>query len=159
MTLAVESRRINRDMDRILQQSRISDEVPVRIHTRETDAGGSPELHEAFIRYIGQVCQCGRKADPEDPNDFGCRPDEERRFHLTRSKMHPQRLKRAFRQLRSIAPREYDACYLIAALGFTWHGALDKLNADNLSRGRDEYSEADFTVLTIAGFSKLTASY
>ena len=168
MTLATEATRINRDMDRILSQSRIDDEVPVRIHSRDTDAGGAPELHPAFVRYIGQVCWCGRRAVC-DPGCRATRGDEHLStceppctpgsFRTSQHKAHPQRLKRAFRQLRTIAPQEYDACWLIAALGFTWHGAMERINTQNVSRGRAEYSEADFTVLTIAGFSKIVAAF
>jgi hypothetical protein len=73
--------------------------------------------------------------------------------------MNTARLKRALRQLRRLAPREYDALYLMLALGYTWHGAREKMNGDCLTRGQAEYSEADFLVLTISGSSLLLAGY
>jgi len=170
VTLAAEAARINRGMEHVFAQSRIGDEVPVRMTIRDVDAGGAPELNPALIRYIGAICTCGRAAvcDPSCRATRGdehlsicepaCRPNNHR-FYASSNKAHPQRLKRAFRLLRQIAPKEHDACWLIAALGFTWHGALERMNTDNVSRGQEPYSEAEFTVLTIAGFSKLVAAF
>jgi hypothetical protein len=156
-TLGGEIKWLNREMGRVMAQSTLRGEVPVRIHSRETDGGGSPEWHPAFERWIdaGEACDvltCRelRHTHPER---------SQARFREPDLKMHPQRLKRALRQLRRLAPREYDALYLMVALGYTWEDARSKINADNLTRGKDEYSEAEFLILTVSGSSLLLASY
>ena len=73
--------------------------------------------------------------------------------------MNTARLKRALRQVRKLAPREYDALYLMIALKYTWHDARTKMNEDNLRRNQPEYSEADFLIITVSGASLLLASY
>ena len=144
-TLPQEIRWINREMGRVLGQSSLAAEAPTRIHCRETDAGGAPEWHPDFEKWID--------AEREE------RPRYQSRFYEPDRKLHPQRLKRAMRQLRRLAPREYDAIYLMIGLGYTWHDARTKMNEDNLTRGREEYSEAEFLILTVSGSSLLLASY
>lgn len=144
-TLPQEVRWINREMNRVLAQSTLDDEVPMRIHCRETDAGGAPEWHPTFERWI----------DAERIDT----PRTAARFYEPDRKLHPQRLKRALRQVRKLAPREYDVLYLMIALKYTWDDARVKLNEDNLRRGQPEYSEAEFLILAVSGSSLLLASY
>lgn len=156
-TIGQEVRWLNREMSRVLAQSSLAAEAPSRIHTRETDAGGTPEWHPSFERWIdaGEACVVATCRDTRHLN-----PDRQAtHFREPDHRMHPQRLKRALRQLRRLAPREYDAMYLMIALGYTWHDAREKLNADNLGRGKPEYTEAEFLVLTVAGSSLLLAGY
>jgi hypothetical protein len=136
--------RLNRGIPYMTAQSSLGAEVPIRIHSRETDAGGAPEWHTSFERWIDAERDMTRRQD---------------RFYESDKKMNTARLKRALRQLRRLAPREYDALYLMLALGYTWHGAREKMNGDCLTRGQAEYSEADFLVLTISGSSLLLAGY
>lgn len=154
-TLPQEVRYLNREMGRVLAQSSLAAEAPTRIHSRETDAGGAPEWHISFERWIaaGEACEietCANRSHRSQPSS---------RFHEPDRRLHPQRLKRAMRQLRRLAPREYDALYLMIALGYTWHDARTKMNEDNLNRGNPEYSEAEFLILTVSGSSLLLASY
>lgn len=169
-TLAAESRRVSRDMSRILAQSTLASEVPVRLHSRETDSGGAPEFHPAFTRWLGAICSCGRgpvcapgcRATRFDEHTSDCEPgcsSDSARFRASDHKNRPGRFKRALRQLRKIDPRAHDAWYLLAVLGYTWHEALAKMNTDNLTRGKPEYSESDFLILTIAGGSLLSSAY
>lgn len=144
-TLPQEVKYLQREMGRVLAQSSLAAEAPMRIHCRETDAGGAPEWHPSFMRWI----DAERETSPRTST----------RFYESDHKMHPQRLKRALRQVRRLAPREYDALYLMIALHYTWHGARTKMNEDNLRRGHPEYSEAEFLILTVAGSSLLLASY
>lgn len=168
--LVAETRRVNRDVNRILGQSTLGSEAPLRIHSRDTDAGGAPELHPQFLRWIGVVCTCGRpaqcapgcRAERPDEHTADCEPacpSETARFRSSDHKSRPNRLKRALRQLRRIDPKAHDAIYLLTVLGYSWHAALERLNADNARRGHPEYSEHDFLILTIAGGSLLTAAY
>lgn len=169
-TLVAESRRVNRDLDRVLSQGSLADEVPLRLHSRETDGGGAPEFHEAFVRWIGTICHCGRaaqcapgcRAERYDEHTAACEPacpTEGSRFRASDHKSRPQRLKKALRQVRRIDPRAHDLLYIRLVLGYTFHGALEKLNTDNLSRGKSEMTEADFVIASIAAGSLLAASY
>lgn len=168
--LTIETARVNRDMQRILMQSTLVGESPVRIHSRDTDAGGAPELHPGFVRWIGAICSCGRgpvcaagcRAARPDEHTKDCEPgcpSDTTRFVASKHKSSPTRFKRALRQLRRIDPKAHDAWYLLAVLGYSWHEALAKLNSDNVSRGKPEFSESDFLVLTLAGGSLLAAAY
>lgn len=144
-TLHQEVRYLNREMGRCLAQSSLSDEAPMRIHSRETDAGGAPEWHPQFERWI----------DAERDET----PRSQTKFYEPDHRQHPQRLKRALRQVRKLAPKEYDALYLMIALKYSWHDARIRLNEDNVRRGKPEYSEAEFMILTVSGSSLLLASY
>jgi hypothetical protein len=168
--LAAEITRTNRDVSRILAQSTLASEVPIRIHSRDTDSGGAPEFHQTFVRWVGSICTCGKpaqcapgcRADRPDEHTADCEPacpTENARFHASDHKSRPNRLKRALRQLRRIDPKAHDAIYMLLVLGYSWHETLARLNSDNVSRGKDAMSQADFLVLTIAGGSLLTAAY
>lgn len=168
--LAAETTRINRDLSRILAQSTLGSEVPLRIHSRETDSGGAPELHQAFVKFIGTICNCGRgsvcapgcRAERFDEHTADCEPacpKDNVRFHASDHKSRPNRLKRALRQVRRIDPRAHDLLYLCLVLGYSWHDARAKMNESNTQRGKPEYSEPDFLILAIAGGSLLTAAY
>jgi len=156
-TLGQEVRWLNREMARVMAQSTVAAEAPSRIHSRETDAGGAPEWHPSFEKLIdaGEACDVSTCRDTRHARAaLGIS-----KFHEPDLKMHPQRLKRALRQLRRLAPREYDALYLMIALGYAWEDARAKINTDNLSRGKPEYSPAEFLIITVAGASLLLASY
>lgn len=168
--LAAEIQRTNRDISRILAQSTLASEAPIRIHSRDTDSGGAPEFHHTFVRWVGSICTCGKpaqcapgcRADRPDEHTADCEPacpSDNARFHASDHKSRPNRLKRALRQLRRIDPKAHDAIYMILVLGYSWHDALARLNSDNVSRGNEEYSEADFLALTLSGGSLLTAAY
>lgn len=169
-TLAAESRRVNRDLDRILSQGSLADEVPLRLHSRETDSGGAPEFHEKFVHWIGIVCWCGRgpvcapgcRATRFDEHTAACEPGcptENARFRASDHKSRPQRLKKAIRMVRKVDPRAHDLLYLRLVLGFTFHGALEKMNASNVSRGKPEMTEAEFVIASIAAGSMLAAAF
>jgi hypothetical protein len=143
-TLPQEIKWLNREMNRVLAQSTPSAETPIRIHSRDTDAGGAPEWHTSFERWIDAKRDMTKRQD---------------RFYESDQKTHPQRLKRSLRQLRRLAPREYDAIYLMVALGYTWHRAMSKINDDNLTRGKAEYTEGEFLILTVSGSSLLLAGF
>lgn len=160
--LAAEVERINASLYRITRKGEFVQEVPLRIHTRDTDDGhglGGPQFSRAFVSFVGQLCTCGRKKDPYDPDDHGCSTTPTRFLRGSDHKMHAQRLKRALRKLRAIAPAEHDALYLMLALGYSFDAARDKINDGRLRRLQPEYSETDFMVLAVAGASKLIESY
>lgn len=169
--LAAEGSRIAREISWIMRQEPVASEVPIRLHTRETDAGGAPELHPQFQKWIGALCTCNRPAQCAPGCRFwkdkylghladcepACRADE--RFHASSKHNHPNRMKRALRQVRKLNPKAYDLVYLIVALHFSWDDAIARLNADHLSRGREELTEEEYAVLWVSGASLLTAAF
>lgn len=170
--LAAEAARIDKDLSRILGQTSVEAETPLRLHVREVDSGGAPDFHPAFLRFLGNltVCHCGRPAQCAP----GCRstrfdehlpacepacPTESARFHKSDHKSRPDRLKRALRQVRRLNPKAYDLLYLVLGLHWTYEAAMVKINDSNLRRGDPEHTEADFAVLWVSGASMLAASW
>lgn len=143
-----ELRRLNRDMNRVVGggslRTSIAAEAPLRIHSRDVDAGGAPEWHPAFERWIDAEWH-------EDP-----RPA---RFRESNHRMHPARMKRALRQLRRLDAKAHEAINLMAVHGYSWAAAREKMNEDNLRRGDPPYSEVDFLCLTISGTSLFLAGW
>lgn len=168
--LAGEWQRVNRDVSRIMAQGSLAGEVPTRIHTRETDAGGAPELSHAFTKWIGQICSCGRpaqcavgcRAERFDEHLAACEPaclPETQRFYKSRHRSDPARLKKCLRMVRRIDPKAHDLLYCLLVLHMGWHETMNKLNSDNLSRGKPERSEAEFLVLGLSAGSMLSVAY
>jgi hypothetical protein len=170
--LAVEGKRISRELHYVLQQGSVADESPLRLHSRDVDAGGAPEFHPAFLKYIDSgVCTCGRAAVCAPNCHFlkdrvlghlrecepACRPDT--RFHRSTHKNHPSRLKRALRQVRRLNPHAYDLCYMIVALHMTFEQAVARLNEDEVARGRENRPDAEYAVLWVSGASLLASAY
>lgn len=169
--LVAEGARLARDLNWIMQQATVVSEVPIRVHAREVDAGGAPELAPQFVKWLGAICDCGRPAQCAPGCRFwkdkylghladcdpACRNDQ--RFHARDGHGRPNGLKRALRQVRKLNPKAYDLVYLIVALHYSWDDAIARLNADHLSRGRNELSEAEYAVLWVSGASLLTAAF
>jgi hypothetical protein len=153
----------------IMRQAPVDHESPMRIHSRDTDPGGTLEFHNSFIRYIGAICHCGRarvcaadcRATRFDEHLDTCEPSciESTRFHASDRHNGPTRMKKALRQVRRLNPKAYDLVYLIVALHFSFDDAMAKLNADHVSRGQDELSPDDYAILWVSGASLLTAAF
>ena len=152
--LSGELLKLQRGLSRIVAQSSAVDEVPIRIHSREIDAGGAPEWHPEFLKYLEWSCNCTGSA--HDPTCPALRPT---RYRASNHKMHRHRLQRALRQLRIIAPAECDIVTLIVKHGLTYEQARDRINEGRNRRSQKSYSHDEFLILTIAGCSKLIASY
>lgn len=170
--LVAEAKRLSRDIARISQQAPVADEIPLRIHGKETDAGGAPEFHPAFLRYIDQgVCSCGRAAICAPNCHFlkdrvlghlrECEPacQADTRFHASKMHNSPTRMKRALRQVRRLNPKAYDFLYLVVALHYTFDQAAAKINSDNVTRGLPERTDAEFAVLWVSGASMLATGF
>ena len=162
MSLAAEVGRLERRVNMIRWDNRegFAASVPLDLHSRDIDGGGAPELHPAFVAYLRDagVCFCEATWPDGKPREHSC----DRRFTKAPAKVrgsnhrqHPRRLKRAFRQLRLIAPLEFNAVYLILARGRSWWQAMEEINASRLARGEDQFTQQEFAILTIAGFDKL----
>ena len=144
-------------------------ETPTKIHAYGVDDGhglGGPPFHKEFEHYIGPICFCGRKpvCDPRcrtsqggrhlDTCDRGCPSDtikSSRRNHESRL-----RTTRAFRKLRKVAPREFDALYLMCALGASFASTQDALNDRAMRLGKPErYGPAETLLLVVSGVDKV----
>jgi hypothetical protein len=167
--LTAEVSRLEKGLARITMSSSEWMETPMRIHSKDTDAGGAPELAPEFVRWVGQVCSCSRKRVCAT----GCRASLDGGRHLSdcdpgcphqsfrASQNHADRhrLKRALRQLRSIAPAEFDIVNLIVTRGLSPDQARARINESRAARAQASYSPFEFAILTIAGTAKLLASF
>ena len=142
-------------------------EVPTAIHERGTDSGhglGGPAFHPRFISYLRDagVCMCPETKPDGSPQPHYCdrRFEGSARFREPRRESHPRRLKRAFRQLRLLAPHDqYHVCYLIVARGWTFPKALERINASRLERGEAPLTQRDAAVMVVAGIDLLQACW
>lgn len=167
--LAAEAMRLNRKIERVRwgDPHLYVSEVPLRLHEKGPDSGhglGGPALHPKLIAYLKDagVCFCDETWPDGQERQHACDrrfADKPARFQGSKFQNHPRRLKRALRQLRLIAPQEFDAIYLMLARGRTWHQAFEQINSSRSTKGRDLYSEMEFMVLTIAGFDKLVEAF
>lgn len=114
-------------------------EIPLRIHSRDIDGGGSPDWHPEFSRWLF--------ADPPRKEVLG-------------GVLLDQRLRttRAFRKLRRKAPREFDVLYLMVArkppLGL--RAVAEALNERAIRKGLpDRYDEQGILILGISGLDKM----
>lgn len=119
-------------------------EVPIRIHMHQSDAGGGPRFHPDFEAYIDRACPI------RSCHDSNCE-------HGMRS--HPPervRTARAFRRLRTVAPREFDVMYLLCRYGMPISDIARSLNerARRLEKP-DHYDQAGILILAMSGADKL----
>jgi hypothetical protein len=119
-----------RDLERFSNEWR--EELPNRIHGRGLDEGGAPAWHQDFERWL---CRDGVALHGD-------------RWRTTQ----------AFRQLRRIAPREFEVLYRVVALGESVSQVATWLNERAISGGHPErYSFKDSLVILISAVDKLDA--
>jgi hypothetical protein len=164
VTLARELGRLDQAARHMLAQSQAWSEVPLRIHDRGADQGhglGSPPFSAAFERYLRAAGACFCEPIEGGPaHRYPCTIGSEPiRFVASKRKAHPQRLKRALRQLRGIDPHSFDITFLIAARGMTFDQASARINAGRYAAGQEPFSRTDFVVFAINGFALLTEAY
>jgi hypothetical protein len=164
VTLATEMRRLEREsvyMFGSRGQDGIESEVPMMIHSREVDSGGSPEWHEGFERYLmdAGVCFCAEptSADPR-PHRFPCN-EVYAKLREPTNRAHPRRLKRAFRQLRDIDPVAYDIVWLLVGRRMHWVDVVIKINDERVRRGQEPFEDHEMSVFAISGVSLLSAAF
>jgi hypothetical protein len=136
-------------------QQEWQEEVPMRIHARGVDAGhglGSPPFHPEFERYIDASFDSS-KEERHDKKERG-------RADFSRNTPQAVRLKRAFRRLRKMAPREFDALYMVVALGHTDVSAANELTLRAIRLGHPErYSLLETRLLILSGLDKIQKWY
>lgn len=164
--------RLNEHLRRMMWHGRLSVEVPLRLHEHGVDQGhglGGPPLSAQLISFLRDagVCFCepievmeGKTAYMQMRHTCDRRfRDAPARFRAANPQSHPRRLKRALRQLRLMAPVEFDIVYLMVARGMAWQDVRERINTGRAASGQEELSVEDFMVLMIAGASKLIEAW
>lgn len=114
-----------------------SRDTPSQVHDGSLDAGGAPQLHPDFMRWL--TAPAGQQ--PRNPDG---------RLRLTR----------AMRMLRREGPREFDVVYRIMVAGSSIQETTDWLNDRAIKGGHPErYSLKDTTMILIAGIDKVAHWY
>lgn len=115
-------------------------EIPIRMHQRSLDDGGTPDWHPDFALWLNR------------PNlhDDTWRRNPENRVRTTR----------AFRKLREKHAREYEVLYRVVVLGYTVDSVVGWLN-DNAARGHkpERYDREAVYLYLLVGAEKLWAWY
>lgn len=162
-----EVRRLARDLGRMLWHDGYADEVPMAIHERGTDAGhglGGPAFHPRFLSWLRDagVCVCPETKPDGTPAPHTCdrRFEGTARFRDPRRESHPRRLKRAFRQLRLLAPYDqYHLVFLVVARGRAFPAAVEQVNAARVARGEAPMTQQEAALVLVAGTDLLAASW
>ena len=142
---------------------------PLRVHGRGEsraahDGLGGPEFHPRFLAYLKDagVCLCPETRPDGSPAPHTCdrRFEGQARFRAPKRESHPRRLKRAFRQLRLLAPYDqYHICYLIVARQCSFPQALDQVNSARLARGENPLSLEDGALVVVTGIDLLESCW
>lgn len=137
-------------------------ETPLKMHAYGTDDGhglGGPPFHPEFENWLGQICFCGRKYNAIT-GEKGCPSLELQMSRRQSNSLARQRTTRAFRKLRKVAPREFDALYLMCALQASFWTTLNALNerAERLDKP-ERYTPSDLMVLIVSGIDKVRHYY
>lgn len=113
-------------------------ETPLRIHSRNVGDDGAPDWHPDFARWIErEEWEGGKKM---------------------RRRQSDQRIKttRAFRRLRTKAPREFDVVYSIVVHRSTMQELATAMTARAIRLGKPErYTPGGILVLTVSGVDKM----
>lgn len=111
-------------------------EIPLRLHRRDLDDGGTPDWHPDFALWLNR---------PNLHDDTWRRNPE-----------HRVRTTRAFRKLREKFPREYEVVYRVVILGYTVESTVEWLNDNAVRGGKPErYSREDCYLYLLVAAEKL----
>lgn len=123
--------------DMALFASYWNEEIPLRIHSRDTDDGGTPQWHSGFAMWL-------TRADVF--RDDRWRENPEPRVKTTR----------AFRKLRKFAPREYEVVYRTAILRIPIETTIVWLNDRAIKNDKPErYGLEETLLLLVSGVDKV----
>lgn len=127
-------------------------EVPIRLHEAGSyGLGSAPPFTTGFNGYIGFI-EC------EQPDCRRCRAQREsqsRRKHFRHDDAR-YRTSKAFRKLRRVAPREFDALYMFCMLGFSPADIVKSMNEEMVRKGREErFSRDSIALLLYSGVDKV----
>ncbi len=131
-------------------------EIPMRIHSAGVfGLGSAPPFSGEFIGYIGDL-ECGQPDCKE-----GCH-SRNRGNGISRNRNGESRLRatKAFRHVRRVAPREFDALYMYCVNRFTIAEIAKTLTERAIRLDKPErYSRAAVTLLLISGTDKVTKAW
>jgi len=128
-------------------------EVPTRIHEHAAASGlgSAPPFAPEFIAYIGHI-DCGR----DDCDECKKARDQQRRRKSFRKDNPRWRTTKAFRKLRSVAPREFDAMYMFCMHDHTPGTIAQSMNLEMERKGKPErYSSESVLLLLFSGVDKV----
>lgn len=137
-------------------------EVPMRIHSSDIDPGGAPEFDNDFINWVERPCN-GRawcsKPTCEIVGQHRCH-DMKCSHGINRIVDPRHRTHRAFRRLRRAAPREFDAIYLLCAIGLSFQEVAVQLTDRAVRLDKPErYSDVSVLILAVSAVDKLSRWY
>lgn len=126
-------------------------EVPTRLHEKGTfGLGSAPPFSSEFIGYVGFI-EC------KQPGCSHC-AKQRARVHRQKHFRHDDsryRTSKAFRKLRSVAPREFDALYMYCVLGFTTFDIARSMNEEMARKQKDErFFPESIALLLYSGVDK-----
>lgn len=162
--IEAEFTRISRDLSLMIgmhpAQTTLEREAPLRLHSRDIDAGGSPEFSSAlwsWLRDSGICVDC--EIDEAGVVNHYC--DQRIRRPAIRSdhRKHSHRLRRALRQLSRACQDEFNVVWLLIAREMPWPNMVAEINGSRHDKGETPLTETDLTILAISGLSKLTVAY
>ena len=126
-------------------------DIPMRVHEKSTTTEGTLSFSPEFVGYIGYLeckmpdCPECRKQRAQQKNAEGWRNPEARR-----------RATRAFRKLRRVAPREFDALYLYCINRMTITEIARALNQRAMRiKKEDRYDSVAVFLLLFSGIDKV----
>jgi hypothetical protein len=125
-------------------------EVPYRLHEKgHFGLGSAPPFSSEFINYVGFI-ECKR------PNCGDCAKERAAGKHKWRNPEGRLRATRAFRKLRKVAPREFDALYLYCVQQYPVPAISAALNerAARLEKD-DRYEQVAVVLLLLSGIDKV----
>lgn len=120
------------------------EEVPIRLHSSsEYDLGGAPAFDHGFEAFIERDCR--------KPDCFNLRCKHGQDRPNPRKRTH-----KALRKLRRIAPREFDALYLMVAHQMTLSDVARSLTDRAIRLNKPErYNEGGVLILLASGIDKV----
>lgn len=119
------------------------EELPLRLHSRDVDEGGAPAFHPSFRSYIERDCR------KPGCHDLHCRHGQDR--PNPRKRTH-----KALGKLRRVAPREFDALYLLVAHSMSFRDVSRAMTERSIRLGHPErYDEQDVLVLVVSAIDKV----
>jgi hypothetical protein len=126
-------------------------EVPTRIHERAIGGGLGLAFAPEFIAYIGHI-DCGNDDCKECADE---KRQQRTRQHFRRDNPR-QRTTKAFRKLRSVAPREFDAMFMYCMHDHAPTSIANSMNEEMRRKGRPErYSPESIVLLLFSGVDKV----
>lgn len=133
-------------------------DVPMKLHSGGTTTEGTIAFSEGFNRYVGYL---GDPSNCSIPGCQECAAERKRRASADERPRTPEsrmRSTRAFRKLRKVAPREFDACYMYCINGYSVQYIARLMTERAIRLGKPErYHPVSVLLLLLSGIDKVVA--